>query len=211
MEAMNKQSTRQLTRQERRREEQRRREEERRRTVRMRRITTASIIAVSVLVAAALVYFVIAQSQTPANAAYPLIDSVSCDNGEHGDFHIHAHVSIYVDGQRTPVPPANVGIAPDGSCLYWLHTHSSDGVIHIEAPGGHSFTLGNFLDICGSRFSQLGYPDQLSDPAGWQVYVNGKPFTGDFRTIPLQSHTLITLAYHSPGVQPDTNFNWNGL
>lgn len=79
MEAMNKQSTRQLTRQERRREEQRRREEERRRTVRMRRITTASIIAVSVLVAAALVYFVIAQGQPlrmlriPPSIASPVI------------------------------------------------------------------------------------------------------------------------------------------
>ena len=46
---------------------------------------------------------------------------------------------------------------------------------------------------------------------GWQAYVDGKPFSGDFRTIPLQAHTLVTLAYHSLGIQPDSTFNWNGL
>ena len=207
---MSKQTTRQQSRQERRREEQRRREEERRRAARMKRITTIGIIAAGVLVAAALVYFVIAQSHTPANAAYPSIDGVSCDSLEHSDFHIHAHVTMYIDGKIAPVP-AQIGIAPDNSCLYWLHTHTSDGVVHIEAPNGLSITLKNFLDIWGDRFPQLSYPSQLSDPTAWQAYVNGKPFTGDFRTIPLQAHTLVTLAYNSPGVRPDTSFNWNGL
>jgi hypothetical protein len=206
---MSKQSTRHRTRQEQRREEQRRREEERQRGARTKRITTISIIAVGVLAVAVLVYFVIAQGKTPANAAYPPIENVSCDSLEHSDFHIHAHVTIYIDGNKVPIP-AQVGIAPDGSCLYWLHTHSSDGVIHIEAPNGFSITLKNFLDIWEQRFQQLGYPSQLDPSGGWQVYVNGKPFTGDLHTIPLQSHTLITLAYNSPSVQPDTNFNWNG-
>ncbi len=189
-------------------------EEERQRAARTKRITTISIIAVGVLALAVLVYFVVRQGQssanTAANTAYPPIDSISCDNNEHADFHIHAHVTMYINGQRVPVP-GNIGIAPDGSCLYWVHTHSNDGVIHIEAPAGHSFTLGNFLDIWGTRFLQLGYPRQLDQTDGWQVYVDGKPFAGDFHTIPLQSHALITLAYHSPGVPPDTNYNWNGL
>jgi hypothetical protein len=210
---MSKQSTRQLTRQERRREEQRRREEERQRATRTKRITTISIIAVGMLAVAVLVYFVIMRGQTPANAAYPAVNNVSCDRGEHTDFHIHAHVTMYIDGQRVPIH-ANIGIAPpldSPSCFYWLHTHSDDGVIHIEAPNGFSITLKNFLDIWRMRFLQLNYPSQLDLSDGWQVYVNGKPFTGDFHTIPLQTHTLITLAYNSPGVQPDTNFNWNGL
>jgi hypothetical protein len=207
---MSKQTARQLTRQERRREEQQRREEERRRAERMKRITIFSIIGLVALAVAGLVYLVIAQSQTPANAAYPPVDSISCQSTEQGGTHIHAHVTMYVNGTKTPIP-ANVGIAPDGSCLYWLHTHDDSGVIHIEAPAGVSATFGNFLDIWGQRFQQLGYPSQLSDDTGWQVYVNGKPFRGNFRTIPLQSHTLITLAYNSPGVQPDTTYPWNGL
>lgn len=162
---MSKQSTRQSTRQERRREEQLRREEERRRAARRKRLTTFGIIAAGVLLVAGLVYLVIAQGQTPANAAYPTIDGVSCDSGEHSDFHIHAHMSIYIDGKPAPIP-AQIGIAPDSSCLYWLHTHTSDGVIHIEAPNGFSITLKNFLDIWGKRFPQLNYPSQLSDPSG---------------------------------------------
>jgi hypothetical protein len=208
---MSKQGTRQRTRQERRREGELRREAEHRRAVRTRRMTTVSIIAAGVLVAALLVYFVIAQSQSPANAAYPPVESISCDQLEHTDFHIHAHVTIYFQGQKVPVPPGTVGIAPDGSCFYWLHTHSNDGVIHIEAPSGRSFTLGNFLDIWAKRFAQLGYPSELDQSEGWQAYVNGRPFAGDFHTIPLQAHTLITLAYQSPGVKPDTTYNWNGL
>ena len=205
---MSKQRMRQLSKQE------RLPEEERQRAARTKRITIISIIAVGVLALAVLVYFVVRQGQSPANttanAAYLPTDSIPCDTNEHADFHIHAHVTMYINGQRVPVP-GNIGIAPDGSCLYWLHTHSNDGVIHIEAPAGHSFTLGNFLAIWGTRFLQLGYPSQLDQTDGWQVYVDGKPFAGDFHTIPLQSHALITLAYHSPGVPPDTNYNWNGL
>ena len=207
---MSKQSTRQRTRQERRREEQLRREEKRQRASRRKRITIVGIITAGVLLVAGLVFLVLAQGQTPANAAYPPIDSATCDRNEHFDVHIHAHVSIYIDGKPVTIP-AQVGIASDSSCLYWLHTHTSDGVIHIEAPNGFSITLKNFLDIWGKRFPQLNYPSQLSDPSGWQVYVNGKPYTGNFQTIPLQSHTLITLAYNSPGVKPDTTFDWNGL
>ncbi len=107
--------------------------------------------------------------------------------------------------------PANTGIAPDRSCFYWLHTHAKDGIIHIEAPSGRSFTFGNFLDIWAERFPQLGYPSELDQTEGWQVYINGKPFTGDFHTIPLKAHTLITLAFNSPRVRPDTSYNWNGL
>lgn len=207
---MSKQGIRQSTRQHRRREEQRRREEEQRRASRTRRITVVGIIAGVVLVAAFLVYFASRQSQSPANAAYPAVDTIACDQLEQTAFHIHAHLSIYIDGKPMPAP-ANTGIAPYRSCFYWLHTHATDGIIHIEAPSGRSFTLGNFLDIWENRFSQLGYPSQLDLTEGWQVYVNGKPFTGDFHTIPLKAHTLITLAYNSPGVRPDTSYNWNGL
>ena len=204
------QAGRHLTRQARRQEEQRLREEQRKRAMRVKRIKTAGIIAIIVLVTVGLIYFALAQSQAPANAAYPPVEGISCDNGEHADFHIHAHVSVYINGQPSPIP-AQIGIAPDGSCLYWLHTHTSDGVIHIEAPSGDSFTLGNFLDIWGKHFQQLSYPGELDQTSGWQVYVNGKPYTGNLRSIPLQSHTLITLAYNSPGIRPDTNFDWNGL
>ncbi len=194
--AMSKQATRQGSRQERRRVDPHRSEEGQWRIIRARRSTIIGLIAVSVLIVVGLVSVVMRQQRTPAmSVMYPAIDHIPCQHTEQGGAHFHAHV----------------GIAPDGSCLYWLHTHDESGVIHIEIPGGVAVTFGNFLDIWGQRFRQLGYPGQFSDPAGWQASINGKPFKGDFRRIPLHSHLLITLAYHSPGVQPDTNYDWNGL
>ena len=36
-------------------------------------------------------------------------------------------------------------------CYYWLHVHvhvhAQDGVIHIESPAGHTYTLGQFFDL----------------------------------------------------------------
>jgi hypothetical protein len=116
---------------------------------------------------------------------------------------------MYINGQVLPLP-SQIGIAKDQSCLYWLHTHDTSGVIHMEAPANHSFVLGNFLDEWSTEFAALGYPPQL-DQTGWQAYVNGKPYNGDFHKIPLQAHTLITLMYNSPNAVPDTTYNWNGL
>jgi hypothetical protein len=149
------------------------------------------------------------QTRTIVNPSYPPVDNVYCDTQEQNAFHIHAHLKIYINGQALPLP-AQIGIAGDQSCLYWLHTHDTSGVIHIEAPANHSFTLGNFLDEWSTVFPTLGYPSQL-DQTGWQVYVNGKPYIGDFHKIPLAAHALVTLMYNSPQAVPDTTYQWNGL
>ena len=117
---------------------------------------------------------------------------------------------MYINGQAVALPQ-NIGIASNQSCIYWLHTHDTSGVIHIESPTQKIYTLGNFLNIWQQRFSSLGYPSQLSQSAGWKIYVNGKAYNGSIPSIPLNAHTLITLAYNSPNAQPDTTYNWNGL
>ena len=33
-----------------------------------------------------------------------------------------------------------------GQCIYWLHTHAPDGVIHVESPTERIYTLGDFFD-----------------------------------------------------------------
>lgn len=199
-----------------RREEQIRREAERKRAEKIRRITIISVIAAIVVIAGALITYVVYannqnQTQTPqvVNPQYPPVDNIYCDQQEQLAFHIHAHITMYINGQVLPLP-SQIGIAKDQSCLYWLHTHDTSGVIHMESPVNHSFVLGNFLDEWSTEFAALGYPPQL-DQTGWQAYVNGKPYNGDFHKIPLQAHTLITLMYNSPNAVPDTTYNWNGL
>lgn len=207
---MRKQATDQRSSQVRRRTEPQRHAEAQGRAWDTRRTTIIGLIATSVLVLIGLVSVVRAYTRAPVKSVYPVIDHIPCQSTEQSAVHFHVHVAIYINGKRTPIP-ADVGIAPDGSCSYWLHTHDESGVIHIETPAGVAVTLGNFLAIWEQQFRQLEYPGQFSDAAGWQVYVDGKPFTSDLHTIALHSHLLITLAYHSPGVKPDTSYEWNGL
>ena len=223
-------TTRQAVKYERRREEQRRREEERQQAAQRKRLTVVSIVVVAVLLLGVVGYFAYTNYVHPsagakANATatptlvdpnYPSVDGIPCDALEQTVSHYHAHVSYYISGRQVK-PPANIGIggsAPyNPSCFYWLHTHAPDGVIHIEAPAKRTFTLGNFFDIWGQKFPTLQYPAELDQPGGpgWQIYVNGQLVGGDFHSIVLQPHMLITLAYNSPNVKPDTSYAWNGL
>lgn len=219
--------TQRKTRQEERRErrEERRREEERRRQLKKRlTIWIGVIVGVVVVVITAIILHNLStnalathSASNPNNApiasdnpAYPVVDNIACQTSERLDYHIHAHLSVYINGQPVSLP-ANVGIATDGSCIYWLHTHNSSGVIHIESPTTTTYSLGTFFKMWEDRFSQLGYPAQLNTTAGWTIYVDGKPYTGDFHNIQLLRHRLITMAYSSPGVTPDTTYSWGDL
>ncbi|WP_376795200.1 hypothetical protein [Thermogemmatispora sp.] len=210
-------------REERRRREQQRRERERQRAQLRRLLLSGGIVVILLLLLGGGAYFLIrsgsggqsqsqnlSQSHPIVDAAYPPVDRVYCDASEQVAVHYHAHLSIYINGQPIQIP-ANTGIASD--CIYWLHTHDTTGVIHIEAPQNERFTLGQFLAIWKNKFLDLGsgFPGQLDQSTGWTVYVDGKPYQGDFHALPLQAHELITLAYNSPRVQPDTVYNWGSL
>jgi hypothetical protein len=205
--------------QERRQEEQQRRLEAQRRAVRNRRILIGSIIAVAVLLVASVSFLVYSNKQnasaqnqaTPTeqivNSAYPPVNGIYCDALEQTAYHIHAHLTIYMNGKPVTVPQG-IGIASDQSCFYWLHTHANNGVVHIEFPKQGNPTLGNFLDIWGQQFSQLGFHNELASSAGWVVYVDGKKVTSSFNQLILQPHQVITIAYNSPHITPDTSYNW---
>jgi len=209
-----------------RREEQRRLEEGRLRTTRNWRLALATVIAVVIIAGSSFALYALANSRTTAspsatpttstgsntssNAAYPPIDSIACEQDEQLAYHIHAHLSLYMNGAPVQVPK-NIGIASDNSCFYWLHVHDTSGILHVEAPTQKIYTLGNFFRLWSQGFPQLQYPVELENTSDWQVFVDGKPYTGDFRAIPLTAHTLITMGYKSPGITPDTTYNWGTL
>jgi hypothetical protein len=136
------------------------------------------------------------------------VDGISCETSEQLLFHIHAHLAVYV-GTCQKLIAAGVGIGPPltfendfvvgGTCFSWLHTHDETGVIHIESPIQRTYTLGNFFDVWGEPLSsaQVG-PDQGVVTA----YLDGQPFTGDPRTIPLDAHAVIQLDVGMPLVAP---------
>lgn len=147
------------------------------------------------------------QTDPTMNTAYPPINGVSCDAGQNA-YHIHIHLTIYVNGKRVTIPQ-NIGIASDGSCFYWMHTHTDDGIIHIEAPQKlHNLALDDFLTIWHDGFANLNFPPELTQSTGWKIYVNGQPFadivTSPLTTeVPLASHDIVTLEYGTPNLKPD--------
>jgi hypothetical protein len=127
-------------------------------------------------------------------------------------YHVHAHVDIFVDGKQVRIP-AGAGIVPprvaqqipgglfvdsgEKDCLYWLHVHADDGIIHVEAPSKGNYTLGQFFDIWGQPLGT----DQVGPAHGPVVaFFNGKRFTGNPRDIPLQSQADIQLDVGTPVV-----------
>jgi hypothetical protein len=154
---------------------------------------------------------------TSAATAGQAIDGISCNSSEQTVFHIHTHLTIFVNGQQRQVP-AGIGIpnavaqqtqggpfVTSGSCFYWLHTHAADGIIHIESPVQRTYTLGEFFDEWGQP---LG-PGQVGPAQGKvTVIVNGQVFKGNPRDVPLGSHENLQVEVGTPLVTPET-INWS--
>ena len=92
-------------------------------------------------------------------------------------YHVHALLSVFVDGEQVPVP-TNIGIDQSSGFHSPLHTHTPDGVIHFEADDPSPFTLQQVFTMWGVDFStdRLG---AYTPKAGKQihVYVNGERVT----------------------------------
>ncbi len=154
---------------------------------------------------------------TSAATAGQAVDGIGCNTSEQTVFHIHTHLTIFVNGQQRQVP-AGIGIpgavaqqtqtgpfVGSGNCLYWLHTHAADGIIHIESPVKRTYTLGEFFDEWGQP---LG-PDQAGPAHGKvTVLVNGQVFKGNPRDVPLGPRENLQLEVGTPLVAPEM-INWS--
>ena len=145
------------------------------------------------------------------------VDGITCGPTEQLVYHIHAHLAVFRDGQPYTLP-AGVGIpgshavdtqqgpiASGGTCIYWLHTHTTDGVIHIESPSKAIYTLGNFFDewqqpLSGSQVGTLS--GKIS------AFVNGKPWKKSPRDIQLLPHEDIQLEIGEP-TPPIVTIDWS--
>lgn len=148
------------------------------------------------------------------------VDGIGCGTSEQLVYHVHAHLTIYVNGKPRQVP-AGIGIpgaiathtptgpfVGGGKCFYWLHTHVPDGVIHIESPTRSVYTLGDLLDEWGQplRADRVG-------PAKGHVtgFYNGLRWTSNPRDIPLTRHAQIQLDVGNPVTAPENITFTNGL
>jgi hypothetical protein len=141
------------------------------------------------------------------------IDGVTCQTVEKVAYHIHVHLTIFVDGTARVVP-FGIGIGPPlrgantpdgpfvelGSCFMWLHTHAYDGIIHVESPTKRTYTLAQFFAVWGQPLSrtQVG-----PDKGKVTTFYDGKVWTGNPGAIPLTSATQIQLDVGTPLVAPE--------
>jgi len=127
-------------------------------------------------------------------------------------YHVHAHVSIILDGVALAMP-SNIGIHSQEPtrCFYLMHTHDKSGKIHIESDAPGTFTLGQLFAIWGQ-------PLQTDNVAG----LTGKPIkvystdnatvtevTTDWKAIELTTKKLITIQVGTP-ITEIPNFTWSG-
>jgi hypothetical protein len=124
-----------------------------------------------------------------------MVDGIRCDTMEFTMFHIHAHLDIFVDGKPFTVP-SQIGIDPEGRCLYWLHTHDDSGIIHIESPVERQFTIGNFIDIWNRTFNNTQLFD-TNPTIALSMFVNGAKVPTDtgLRNVNINAHDEIALVF----------------
>jgi len=136
--------------------------------------------------------------------------------------HDHVHLDVIVDGRNVAVPPG-VGLAEptdNGPCKppapgvsecssghfftafvanSPLHTHSSSGIIHVEADRPDRYTLGQFFDEWGVRFSETclgGYCTGRDKELA--VFVDGHRVDGPLRGVVLRNRQEIAVVFGDP-------------
>src|SRR4029450_9131283 len=125
-------------------------------------------------------------------------------SAEGTELHIHQHLDLYVNGTKQVVP-AEIGIITSPQVVFSpLHTHVTSGIVHVESPTVRSFTLGEFFDVWGVRFTPTcigGYCTQGDRTL--RVYVDGQLATGDPTTLELFAHEEIVVTYGTEAELPD--------
>ena len=107
------------------------------------------------------------------------------------------HLELFARGRVVLVAPG-IGVAPPrartgayikgGRCTYPLRTREPTGV--VEVARGADLTLGDLFQVWGQPLTRA----RMGSHRGRvRAYVNGRPYRGDPRAIPLKPHAQIVL------------------
>ncbi len=118
------------------------------------------------------------------------------DRKEYLTYHVHAHLDVFVNGEPVTVPAAlGIEVQDPGvktfedvgkpteyggieecsqACIASLHTHSEDGVVHIEAPKRADYRLGQFFELWDMRLTARCVGAYCAPRSPIAVFVDGR-------------------------------------
>lgn len=126
--------------------------------------------------------------------------------------HYHAHLDIIVNGEAVPVP-ANLGIDPATGGMAALHTHTADGLVHVEADTqDEAFTLGQLFTAWNVKLTaeQIGSMT-TTDGNELKVYVNGEEQSGNPAMLRLADQQQITIVFGDQQVDIPDTYDFSGV
>ena len=136
------------------------------------------------------------------------------ERAEYLQYHVHAHLDVFFNGEGVEVPAgigidtSNPAVVSDSGgtglkrvcgkpCISPLHTHGPDGVLHTETKTPMPNSLGQFF----TEWNVSLAPGRVDGYDGVKIYVDGKQFDGDPRTIELSDLREIAVVI---GSRPDS-------
>ena len=127
-------------------------------------------------------------------------------------YHVHTHVSIFLNGEALAVP-RTLGIVaqtPTANCFYSIHTHDLSGKIHVEAAAPGTFTLGQLFSIWGQPLDSTNVAGLMGMPVVVYVTDDGivTQASGDWHDIELKSHREVTIQVGT-AIAEIPNFTWS--
>ncbi|MBV8639104.1 MAG: hypothetical protein JO322_13580 [Candidatus Eremiobacteraeota bacterium] len=178
------------------------------------------------------------EGNTPSGGTGSPIDGINCDPTMSNKYHVHVFLAVYNNGTYVAQPyavgmvnpqPAVAGFVNEANCFYYLHTHDSSGIIHVEDPNPNNipttqsiFTLRNVLDVWGisadsNHFGPFQGPvrvytsGQVYRGGGNNAIVNASTYMfygNDPTTIPLYSHEVmfVEVGPNYPAALPNVHF-----
>jgi hypothetical protein len=147
------------------------------------------------------------------------------------DYHVHAHLDVFVDGRRVPVP-AGIGINVsdpgvqsgetehgkayggislcDEPCISPLHTHDPTGILHTESLQASPNVLGQFFTEWGVRLDGSCVGAYCEPETPIVVYVDGEQYDEDPAEIELTDGRQIAVVIGTPPAQIPASYDFTG-
>jgi hypothetical protein len=143
------------------------------------------------------------------------------ENAEFLQYHVHAHLDVFVNG-RPVIVPAGIGIdidnpairadkSPNGvvigaglaqecdePCISPLHTHDLSGLLHTETKTPSPNQLGQFFTEWAVRLTSDCVGAYCKPAVPIKIYVDGKVETGDPTQIELSNLREIAIVIGTP-------------